>query len=210
MLSFTTSVFASESKITKKNGFEMETIDDTKEHQKIKFTNLETGEVEYVESILENGKYVYFSTNDEGKQKIESVNGTIKITDQETKEVKYLKPIKSTIKDDIKVEDASSLAAAWWEQVNMYRSSYAIDTAKLSLVAGILASIYGGPVTGVITSIASYLISINAPNVWYIVRQYQDQYDLNHWMDETYYYADPNYSNFRGVEDRIYYTDYNY
>jgi hypothetical protein len=72
------------------NGYKVETLINTKEKQKIKFTNIKTGEVEYLESFLENGKYSFLSTSKAGKQKIESVDSnTVKITNEDTKEVKY-------------------------------------------------------------------------------------------------------------------------
>jgi phosphate/sulfate permease len=70
--------------------FKIDTLVNTKEKQKIKFTDLKTGKEEYLETSLENGKYVYLSTSEVGVNKVESGADVITITDQKTKEVKVI------------------------------------------------------------------------------------------------------------------------
>lgn len=210
MLTYTMSAFAAgltdtTSTTVIQNGYKIETLENSKEHQKIKLTNLKTDEVEYAESFLKNDKYVYSATTKEGKSTIEPVNGTVKITNENTKEVKYSKPV-VTSNTTVKKSTVTPLIAGWDAYGPIRYSSYAIDTTYASVLAGCLASIYGGPITGVLVTIAGAFIALHTPDVWYIETNYVDSYDDTHFMVKTQYYAYPDYTNYQGESDFIYWT----
>lgn len=186
------------------NGFRMETVKNTKENQKIKFTNKETGEVEYIESILENGKYSYISTSNAGKQKVENVDGKIRITNLNTKEVKYVEqedittnntnPTQKNLSIQYSVDDID-----WIYDKTVY-SSISTQFAQVSLVASIIASVAGGPVAGIILSIATYVIGESIDNMWYMKiydHGYYIKYNVEHeaFLFQTYWYDDKYRSN---------------
>ncbi|OLN25734.1 hypothetical protein DSOL_5240 [Desulfosporosinus metallidurans] len=166
---------------------------------------LKTGEVEYAESFLKNGKYVYSATTKEGKSTIEPVNGTVKITNENTKKVKYSKPV-VTSNTTAKKSTVTPLIAGWDAYGPIRYSSYAIDTTYASVLAGCLASLYGGPITGVLVTIAGAFIALHTPDVWYIETNYVDSYDDTHFMVKTEYYAYSDYTNYQGESDFIYWT----
>ncbi len=73
-------------------------------------------------------------------------------------------------------------------------SSVSMNLTDASVIAGVLAAIYGGPVTGVIVAVASWLAS--------------------YFADEAYYYYEYQYRNHNGMIQRrkyvIYYEDSSY
>lgn len=195
------------------NGYRVETLINTKEKQKIKFTNLKTGEVEYLESFLENGKYSFLSTSKAGKQKIESVDrNTVKITNEDTNEVKYATR-KDVPSDSFKTQSQKghsfrtqsmkiqySVSDINWIYDSTSYSSIGTQYAQVSVLASVLAFLIGGAVGGVgglIITFASYLISESIYNLYYM--QIDDhgywrssdgtQHEAYLW--QTYMYLDP-------------------
>jgi hypothetical protein len=168
------------------NGYEIEILDKTDKYEKIKFTNISTGKVEYLESKLKNGKYEYYATIDGEKQKIKTKNDNEKKT-----------------KDKNKLEDSNGdiTIQASWIYLYSTEGSSSLRVATISVIAGILASIYGGTVTGVITSAATYLASINAEEVWYRIGRYQEKDSRGcHIQDVTVFYEYPDYTNYIATE----------
>ena len=177
--------------------------------QKIKFTNLKTSEIEYLETILENGKYSYLSTSKLGKLRIESANdkvGLIKITNLDTKEVKYLKPNKSSVTENTIAQGSLASTSTSWYLWSCIRSSYAKEWSTISVCAGIAAAICGlGWVTTGLIGYATYILGNNCPDIWFLQYQYDDLNDSSHHMRNTYLYGYPDYTNLLDYESVEYY-----
>lgn len=222
MLSYTMSASAavstvpqSQSTIINQNGYKIEIFEGSKVNgqlQKIKFTNLKTGEIEYLETILENGKYSYLSTSKLGKFRTESASdkvGAIKITNLDTKEVKYLTPNKNS--DTIAAQNATTQGSITPQSTSWYRwscieSSYSKDWTTISACAGICCTICGlGIINSSILTAATAIVSNNLPDIWYIQEQFDDLNDSSHHMRNTGLYKYPDYTNLLDYESVVYY-----
>lgn len=212
MLTCTMNVFAAGSTVTPsatiiQDNFKIETLENSKEHQKIKITNSKTGEVEYTESFLKNGKYEYFSTTNKGKNQIENVNGTTKVTNLDTKEIKiYTEPV-VTSNTVVKNNSVMVPQIGGWDGIgSRWYSSTGIVSNQVSLMVGIVASACFSPVTGVITSVVIYAINYFLPTVYWYQDHFVDSYDETHFRDDTSFFANQDYTNFKGTSTFAYYT----
>ncbi|MCM3037573.1 hypothetical protein M3579_16545 [Bacillus pumilus] len=148
--------------------YEYEVLTDKPIYQKIKVVNKETGEVEYLESFKKNNEYSYIATTKDAVYDIESDEKGVTVTNRDTGKEEI-----TVSKLDEIVEDKSSImqTRSSWSTVNSYKSSGSLNTTVVTTIAGIIASIYGGPVTGVVVTIAGAYASIKAPNTYFRVQQ---------------------------------------
>ncbi|MGJ5837302.1 MULTISPECIES: hypothetical protein [Bacillus] len=148
--------------------YEYEVLTDKPTYQKIKIVNKETGEVEYLESFKKNNEYSYIATTKDAVYDIESVEKGVTVTNRGTGKEEI-----TVSKFDEIVEDKSSImqTRSSWSTVNSYKSSSSLNTTVVTTIAGIIASIYGGPVTGVAVTIAAAYASIKAPNTYFRVQE---------------------------------------
>jgi len=128
------------------HGYKVEILEETNTYQKVKFTNLETNKEEYLEWKKNGGKSIYIATFDgkehiieKKKDKVYMDNKAIKSEDIETE--KYTK---------------SSNAASEWIKMATSKKSSSTDVNSVTATAAILASFYGGPITSLIVTMASY------------------------------------------------------
>ncbi|WLP59352.1 hypothetical protein [Bacillus pumilus] len=148
--------------------YEYEVLIDKPTYQKIKVVNKEKGEVEYLESFKKNNEYSYIATTKDAVYDIESDEKEVTATNRDTGKEEI-----TVSKLDEIVEDKSSIiqTRSGWSTVNSYKSSGSLNTTVITTIAGIIASIYGGPVTGVVVTIAGAYASIKAPNTYFRVQQ---------------------------------------
>lgn len=159
---------------------------------------------------------MYLSTSQKGKFITERDNDIIKITNETSKEVKYLKisnssetqnpvSLASVSHHTMSPANITSSGANWYEW-SCIRSSYAKDWGTISLCASIAASICGlSWVTSSILSAATYIVGNNLPDIWYIQHQYDDLNNITHHKRTTYLYGYPNYTNQIGYASVEYY-----
>lgn len=143
----------------------------TEEYQKIKFTNNETQEVEYLE-VTQNadGSYIYKSISKDQELEIKNEEDTTIITNLKTKEVKKIE--NDEVLSNLNINASSDEPVPHYIYSHTTYGSRSLDVAAVSAIAGILASIYGGPVTGSLLSIAGFLYSASATDVWYATHTY--------------------------------------
>ena len=184
------------------NNYKSETITETKEYQKIKITNLTTGDVEYIESFLKNGKYEFLTTNKDGRTSIEKVNGTIISTNLDTKVVKY-QPIvtsnKPTVNSSIVVRNSAlmvPLGGGWEGCYPRFYSASATVYNDVGATAAFLALCVGGPVTGGILIVATWAVNAWAPCSYWYTDYFVDSYDNSHFRDDTTYFKYSDYTSF--------------
>ena len=184
--------------------YEVEYLENTDVYQKIKFTNKETGEVEYLEADFtkENPEYHATYTDQQTKQQTEVLITTVEesmittnLTTNETKTEKIF-----NLEDSIQPFGLPGGNGDYELRHTFHGSKQLSGNGTISLVAGILASVYGGPVTGVIVSIATYLISAGAPVFYYIHELYFYKGVPNKPAAFVRYYEKSNYTGYLGAE----------
>lgn len=213
VLTFTTlstSVFAyandqvrpTDKKVVEPDEFDIQYLENTDTYQKIKFTNTKTQEVEYLEVVIEENKTEYTAQFDNKEVVVTRGEDYVTEHDLQTNEVKFTDLKAEPNEQQSKLNDVGILAVPAPVDPGQYTYSHSItgsrstDVAAISLVAGIIASIYGGPVIGTCTTIATYLWGIKAKNVWYKSDHYLWRDSYHYPASYTKYYAYPDYTNF--------------
>lgn len=190
-LSFVNPVSAevSDNLISNDNNFEYEFLIDEPDYQKIKITNLETEEVEYLETIYEDNEYSFVATTEEATYDIKSNEKEVVVTNRNTgeNEVTILLDDKG-ISDEKARNSINSIVepSASWSTINHWYSSKALNTTVASVIAGVIASIYGGPITGIVVTIAGGYASIKAGHAYFHVQQ-QTKNEGNAWYRRDVY-----------------------
>ncbi|MDO0823508.1 hypothetical protein [Desulfosporosinus nitroreducens] len=223
MLSSTMSTFATESTVKQpkimmiENGFKIESVDFSKKNgqiQKVKITNLETDEVEYLETYLVDGKCSYLATTKNGKIRIEPLVGDkeniAKITNLDTKEVKHLKIDNPTtnktapVDSSLTPQSASSLPFIF-KPYRDFSGSNTASMASVATTAGILISISTaglmGPLSvipsGIFAAASTYVINRIDTIYWHSIYA-NATYNNNYYNQyQTWYYYDSTHNNFK-------------
>ena len=194
--------------------YEVEFIENTKEYQKIKFTNKETGDVEFLEAFYSDGSSNYLSTytDEETKQEMQVVI----TTENNELTIHNLTTDEETTESIIDIKEANSIQpfglpggyGDYVLQATFRGSKQIVDSAVgiVSVIAGIVASIFGGPVTGIVTTIAMYLASAGAVKFYYV-------HELYYWRDipvyPAYFVKYYENSNYTGFIDMVWHTTVN-
>ncbi|WP_419961858.1 hypothetical protein [Psychrobacillus sp. BM2] len=174
------------------NGFEIEYLENTKDYQKIKFTNQETKEVEYLEVVIdENGQAEYTAYYN---NKVTVLNQDATLGYELNLETNTTKTIDLS-ESKIDIQAVAPEEPGNYVYQTTFKSSKSFDTAIVSLIAGIVASVYGGPITGVATGIATFLYSTKAKQFWYVTDLYYYKDFPGKPASYTKYYAYPDYTN---------------
>lgn len=214
LLTYSMSAFATGSTVKRptimiENGYKIEALESSKKNgqlQKLKFTKVETGEVEYLETYLENDKYLYLSISKEGSKRIESVDGTIKITNEDTKEVTYLETtsvevVTPNTTDQRSFGDVATLATSWrwWKTV---KSSTYIAGNNCTAIIGILCLIARVPyVPSALVILGTWYDAQKTPETWWISDHFVNVNNIDHNWTSTFYYKYPNWTNFACMVD---------
>lgn len=187
--------------------YEVEYLENTDVYQKIKFTNKETGEIEYLEVDLNNNEYRAIYNDKQTKQQTE-----VLITREEDSIV-----TENLTTNEIKTEKTYNLSGnigtralpggnGDYELQHTFKGSKSIvddGVTTISLIAGIVASIFGGPVTGVVTGVASYLLFKGSPAFYYIHELYYYKGFAAKNAKFVRYYENKDYS---GYIDAVYHN----
>lgn len=158
--------------------YEIEYLENTDVYQKIKFTNKETGETEYLEADLTNNEYRAIYNDEQTKQQTEVLitkeEDSIVTENLTTNEQKTEKIFNLSSENNIQQRGLPGGNGDYQLQATFKGSKSLTNngTATVSLAAGIIASIYGGPITGIVVSIASYLVTAGAPTFYYVHELY--------------------------------------
>ncbi|KOY80514.1 hypothetical protein MHB44_10380 [Lysinibacillus sp. FSL H8-0500] len=170
-------------------------------YSKVKVENLETGEVEYLESILEDGKYVHYVFSDSGelKHKIEAIGNKIYVDGEVFAEI-------SEITEELQGDPALiknnefTTQAIKWEYISTSSGNSSWKYAQASLIAGVIATLLGVPAGWAIPmSIASTFASLELTTVYYKKSHYVDAnrtFNTCKRASNTSFYK---YSNYTGL-----------
>jgi len=187
--------------------YEIEFLENTDVYQKIKFTNKETNEIEYLEVDLTKNEYRAIYDDKQTKQQTEVLITTEEdsivienlMTNEKTTEKIYNESNENTV-----LPTALPGGNGDYQLQNTWKGSKSLTdngTATVSLAAGIIASIYGGPITGIVTTIASYLVTKGAPTFYYIHELYYYRGAPGKPASFVRYYENSNYT---GYIDAVY------
>ncbi|MTI80018.1 MAG: hypothetical protein FH758_03890 [Firmicutes bacterium] len=188
------------------NDFEVELTKDTKKNKKIKFTNKTSGEVEYLEAILKkDGDYKYLSKNKNGSFVIESLKDKVKITNQDTKQVKYIS--KDSVNTDIGTQSTTE-----WDYSHTEYGDNNIGSS-VGFTAGIIAAVCGLPAwASIVIAISTELVSNNCDTVWWKKKFYYRAIDYVRAEEKvlTYFYEDSSYEPDAFIDYTIDVHDYSF
>lgn len=182
------------------NDVQVELLTDTK----IKLTDLNTGDVEYLETIKEaDGKYSYIATIEDTNYKIENTKtNEITITNQNTSE------IVETVKINVEITTNNNfiegnMGLNNWNDGYTYdhsiNSNSYITSSNMSLITGVIASIAGLPAwAAVVVAVATHLYGISADQVWWQKGVWYKSLNAISWMEKhaTSYFENSNYTGF--------------
>lgn len=183
--------------------FEIEYLENTDSYQKIKFTNKDTGEVEFLEVDLskENPEYRATYKDEQTEQQTEVVitkeEDSIALENLTTNETKKEKIF--NLEDNTIQPLALPGGNGDYQLYHTFKGSKSLSesgASTISLIAGIVASIYGGPVTGIVTSIATYLLTAGAPKFYYIHELYYYKGASAKNASFVRYYENSNYTGY--------------
>lgn len=182
--------------------YEIEYLENTDTYQKIKFTNKETGEIEYlgVDLSKENPEYLATYNDKQTKQQTEvlitKLEDSIVIENLTTNETKTEKIF--NLEDSIQPLGLPGGNGDYVLEHTFKGSKSLVDNgvATISLIAGIVASVFGGPVVGVVTTIATYLLSAGAQKFYYVHELYYYKGAPAKPASFVKYYENSNYTGF--------------
>jgi len=190
--------------------YTIQTLDSSDTYEKLKITNNETGEIEYLESFISDNEAKYVVTSDDNILVVMSTEKSVSIFENNILIDQYDK--------DINYKDGSSTVAPMaygnWGSWTYTTTSRSAIIGGITTVAAILAAGAGGALAGfkasAFISIASYMISLGITEVWYIIGN-RMRWDFDNQMYETHrrvwMYE---HSNFTGLigETESYQTTY--
>lgn len=175
------------------NGYKTEIIESSADYSKVKFTNVETGEVEYLEGKKENGEFVYYASFEDETHKISREGNQVLLDGEVVVEESVTEQLNSN-------GSMSSISSIKWDNGYTTSGSNAILVNRASLLAGILASIIGGPVTGTVTSLATYIIGAQIKQIWWKRTEYTNLNNLCWKRIYTNFFEHSNLTGFLGGE----------
>lgn len=174
----------------------VEFIVDTANYQKVKFTDSKTGKVDYLEYKQEDGKTLYTATIDNKKHQIEKKNDKIYMDDKVVAEVNKGQKVSS---------NNISASASEWKKMATFKRSSSTNVNSEVATAGILASCLGGPVTGLITTMAGFIVGEKIKTVYYTITQYRSTKTTCLAKDVMKVYKVSNYTGYIGTESHKFY-----
>lgn len=202
LISFSTTSFAINNNevLSHDENLKITLLEQSDGYEKVEMENKKNGEIEYLESILEDdGSYTYKATTNDNTYEIKNNNGKITIIDKNGE----ITIIDSGVINDLSnndVSDANNISEdndlskgsscipnSNWSTFLTGSSSVALNVTDSSLIAGIIVSIVGGPVSGVITTIAAWYASRFIKNAYYTYKQETRMH--NGWVEERTYYT---------------------
>ncbi|WP_312812086.1 hypothetical protein [Sedimentibacter sp.] len=138
--------------------YKIELVVDTEKYSKMMFTNILTGEKEYLEEYNENGKTKYIATSPRGKHVISIENDFISIKDDNTNCIQYL--YNKTIENGGPINIILSNGWTEWEYQETSYDSTGQLVSDISYLVGIIAAIFDLPKTdNIVVDTANYILS---------------------------------------------------
>lgn len=190
---------------------------DTKEHKVYQFSNGEK-----LEKFDKEGREYFVADTGEEKVEIYKEGESVFVVDLETKEVLHEATLET---ETISTENTdSSLVPEYYEGtssdfgigtqavatdpggsskykfVHTRNLSLEVFTTSASVLAGVIASFVGTPITGAITTIAGGAISLALPKIYWKRHMYQyteNIYRYTRWINQSYKYHD--YTGYMGA-----------
>ncbi|RAP23550.1 hypothetical protein EEL32_04145 [Brevibacillus laterosporus] len=195
---FNSSVRA-EAEFSNVNNYQAKEIEKTDKYQKLEFENLETGKVETLEwKKTENGD-LYISEVEGKRTVIERKDDKVFLNEKQLVD----------LKDKMQVENQglniAPLASSNWIKMGSYESDKSTDLDSITVTAGLLASVLGGPITGIITTMATYIVTKKIKNVYYKVQQYKHKTTKCLARNDMEVYSVSNFTGYIGSESYEFY-----
>lgn len=190
------------------NGNEPELIllKNTKENKTFKLKDGET-----LEQINKNGESYFVANTGKDSFKIVNENGVVSVINLRNNKVveTYTAKVENEesriiITDDSEMGTYAVIdpgAGSKYKYVSTQKLSIDIISTSASVVAGVIASLIGGPVTGVIVTVASAAVSLALPKLYWKKElfQYKENVFLYRmWTNHFYKYHD--YTGYLGSE----------
>lgn len=172
---------------------------DSPTYQKYELTNTKNEEKEYLEVFIDNGEYSYIATSEEGSFEITSNEKTVTIENIVTGEKEVIAPNTALISNPRYIAGPETGGSSGWNTILSTKSNVSFQVSTASLIAGVIASICGGPITGTVTTIASYIASLTVKQGYYICYQETKIVGANVQRRDTYaWYKNSSYSSLLG------------
>gem|GEM_PF-3873418 len=188
--------------------YDIEYLENTDVYQKIKITNKETGEIEFLEADLTNKEYRAIYNDKQTKQQTEVLitreEDSIVVENLTTNEKKTEKIF--NLSNENPVTYALPGGNGEYQLQQTFTGSKSLvdnGTATFSVVAGLVVSVYGGPIAGVVTTIVSFLLGAGATSFYYIHELYYFRGAPAKNASFVRYYEK---SNFTGYIDAVYHN----
>lgn len=165
---------------------------------KVKIEDLKTGEVEYLESVLENGKFIHYVLSSDGKEKhkIEAIGNSIYVDGEVYAEINE----ESQIDADKLQEGEFTTQSIKWEYLSTSSGNSSWKYINASFIAGVIAALLGvSATTGIVITVASTFASLAIDTVYYKKSHYVDAnrtYNTCKRASNTSFYR---YSNYTGL-----------
>lgn len=188
--------------------YKVEVVEETDTYEKVKYTTLSTGEVEYLETDLSGDIPEYIATyyDEETNQEMEVVitndGDEVVIHNLTTNEVE-----KEAIQKELVLEAKNKDVVGTmnlpggngeYVKVHTFNGKKTVTDAmssSISLIAGVVAGIFYGKKAGIATTIAMAIMTSGAPQFYY-------KHELYYWRDipsyPAYYVRYYEYSNHTG------------
>ncbi|AUJ27019.1 hypothetical protein [Virgibacillus dokdonensis] len=178
------------------SNYDVQLVKSQKDYQKIRFVNKETGEEEFLEYTKTSEGESYKSIKGGKVQTFHREGNTIykddKVFDQLRPENKLHQPV-------------AAAKASSWRKAATFKKSSSTDVNSVSATAGILASVVGGPATGVVVTMASFIVSEKIRTVYYKITQYMSTKTQCLAKNVTRVYKYSNYTGYIGTKTHKFY-----
>ncbi|MFJ7828533.1 hypothetical protein [Psychrobacillus sp. NPDC096623] len=169
-------------------------------YSKVMVEDLETGEVEYIESVLEEGEFVHYVFNSEGeeKYKVEAVGNEIQLNGEviATKTSEITEKLKM---DTVKPTEYSTQAIKW-EYTTTSSGNSSWKYAQATLIAAVIATLLGVPAGySIVLTIATTFAGLELTTVYWKKSHYIDAnrtYSTCKLASNTSFYKYSNYTGF--------------
>lgn len=167
----------------------------TNTYSKVKVEYRDTGLVEYIESVLENGKFVNYvvSSDNERQHKVEAVGDAVYV------DGKYFGgEISNDVEADIPNE--YDINATTWKYLSTSYGNSSWKYANATIIAAAIATVLGVPPgTSLVLSIAMTFLGLELKIVYWKRYNYKDaksNYNTCKRAHNTYFYKYSNYTGF--------------
>lgn len=198
-LIYSTLIFSSNSAIAQEiddnQKVRFTTIEVSDTYSKVMVEDLETGNVEYLESILEDGEFVHYVISSEGEvqHKIEGIGNDVYVDG-----VVFIEGSENTENSVINKNEMMTMSATKWEYLSTTSGNSSWKYAQASIIAASVATIlrlHAG--AALVLSIAMTFQSLDIKTVYYKKSNYVDAdrtWTTCRTASNTSFYKESNYT----------------